>query len=99
VETLKRRIPLSFTLLHSETRVAAKEHCCIWCNEKIVVGERYLRESSIYDGDFQDQKWHLECHKACLEENKGQTEWELYPGESERPKERLGLCKESILVA
>jgi hypothetical protein len=82
---------MSYTLL-SETRPKArKQHVCVWCGEKIEVGETYLHEKSVYDGSMQDHKWHIECEKACDEEN-GCGECEIYPGESERPEERLGFA-------
>ena len=28
-------------------------------------GEKHVHESSKYDGDFQDHRWHPECKKAA----------------------------------
>ena len=50
----------------SETEpVARKEHRCIWCPEKILKGERHLKEASLYQGDFQNHRWHMECRRAA----------------------------------
>ena len=81
---------MSYVLM-SESRPKAKvKHLCIWCGQHIVVGERYRHEKSIYDGHFQNHKWHLECEKACDEENCGVGEYEIFPYDNERPSERLG---------
>ena len=32
---------------------------------KILKGEKHVHESSKYDGDFQDHRWHFECKKAA----------------------------------
>lgn len=55
---------MSYQLLSETEPVARKEYHCIWCPEKILKGEKHVHESSKYDGDFQDHRWHLECKKA-----------------------------------
>ena len=76
---------MSYCLL-SETAVRAqKPYRCIWCDQRIEKGERYVRECSIYDGDIQNHKWHPECINACHAEYMKTGEEELYPGENERP--------------
>jgi len=83
---------MSYALLSETRRKARTEHTCIWCGEKILVGETYLHEKSIYDGTMQDHKWHLECEASCQEEN-GFGDYDITPHESERPKERMGFVK------
>ena len=40
---------------------AKKPHKCIWCGQAIEIGNTYCHEKSIYDGNFQNHKWHKEC--------------------------------------
>lgn len=56
---------MSYLLLSETKPVARKEYRCIWCPEKILKGEKHIHESSKYDGDFQDHRWHMECKKAA----------------------------------
>lgn len=56
---------MSYQLLSETEPVARKEYRCIWCPELILKGEKHVHESSKYDGDFQDHRWHLECKKAA----------------------------------
>ena len=58
---------MSYILLSETEPKARKEYHCIWCPEKIAKGEKHVHESSKYDGDFQDHRWHLECRKAADE--------------------------------
>lgn len=77
---------MSFTLLSEAERTARKAHRCIWCWESIRVGDRYLDERSIYDGNMQRNRFHPECHDAMRQaasEEGGVIEW--IPGENERP--------------
>lgn len=62
---------MSVTLLESTTPTAAKAHKCIWCGEQIAKGERYDRNKMIYDGDFHDNKFHLECGRASQQLDAG----------------------------
>ncbi len=55
---------MSYILLAKKDHTALKEHVCIWCPEAICPGTKYTVEASIYDGDFQHQKWHPECWEA-----------------------------------
>lgn len=52
------------TILRKQRLVARVEHDCIWCPEKIVFDEKYLRVISVFDGDFQNHCWHPECYEA-----------------------------------
>ena len=40
---------------------ARKQHKCYLCNYPIVYGERYVRFSGKYDGEFFDNCYHAEC--------------------------------------
>jgi hypothetical protein len=83
---------MSFTFLSETKHRARKIHLCIWCNDKIIVGEFYLSQSGIYEGDFQHSKYHLECAQARDKEFRETGETEIEPGQNERPPERLGLA-------
>jgi len=54
---------MSTTLSLTEP-IARKVHRCSWCGEIIPVKTRYSRWVGIFEGDFQSNKMHLECHKA-----------------------------------
>lgn len=54
------------TTLSWEERTARKEHCCSWCGEKILKGEKYKRWTGIYEGEFQSNPMHIECDNACF---------------------------------
>jgi hypothetical protein len=55
------------TILDTRSHTARKEHRCIWCPEKILPKETYAVETCIFEGDFQSNKYHPECLKACKE--------------------------------
>lgn len=59
---------MSYRLLAENTRKARKEHRCVWCGQKIAVGEAHTHERSIYEGEFQNHRWHRECYDAMQEE-------------------------------
>ena len=56
---------MSYTLLSETHPHAKKDYQCIWCGEKIEKGLHHIHKRSIYDGDFQDQRFHIECDKAA----------------------------------
>ena len=58
---------MSYALMSESTPKARTTHCCIWCGESILKGETYRHERSVYDGHFQNHKWHLECVEAAGE--------------------------------
>jgi len=82
---------MSYTLLDETRPKARKEHQCIWCGEKILIGETYRREKSVYDGNMQDHKWHLECNLDAQEYFRKYGDEDFDAGQAERPKEHLGF--------
>ena len=75
---------MSYTLISETTPVAKKAHICIWCGEKIIPGQCYVRERSVYDGEPQSHKWHTECRAAAIEYLL-EGEDEFSPFENDRP--------------
>ena len=59
---------MTYQLLHENRPRARKRHTCIWCGEDIEKGEQYHYEQSIYDGNFQNHHWHLECQQIAVDE-------------------------------
>ena len=55
---------MSVTILRETKPVARKFYACIWCKEIIQKGEQHVHSVLIYDGDFQDHRWHPECLAA-----------------------------------
>lgn len=47
--------------LKETTPVARKKHVCNWCGGKIVKGEKYNRQTCIFDGFIYDWVSHLDC--------------------------------------
>lgn len=43
---------------------AAKDHRCEWCGETILKGEKHVRFTGKWEGEFQDWRMHYECHEA-----------------------------------
>lgn len=58
---------MGYLLLHETKPKARKRYLCIWCPEFIEIGQQHIHEASVYDGDFQDHRWHPECKKAADE--------------------------------
>jgi hypothetical protein len=76
---------VSYTLLSESTPVARKAHRCIWCGERIAVGERYTHERSIYDGEFQNHHWHPECRADANADWLAGGDQEFTPYSAPRP--------------
>lgn len=71
-----------YVLLSEKTRISRRDRPCIWCPEKILKGEKYVRESSTFYREFQDHSWHPEC-LAAAREAFGENE-EFFPHEHKR---------------
>lgn len=52
---------MSYHLFSKTLRTASKPHHCIWCCLPTLVGSKYIREHSVYDGHFQNHAWHEAC--------------------------------------
>lgn len=65
---------------------AAKAHTCIWCGEGIAVGDTYIRQVLVYDGDFQSNAYHPECFDLIGDCDLGLDEG-FSPYGNPRPKE------------
>ena len=55
------------TVLKDSHPVARKEHICLLCNCKINKGQRYYRQTCVYDAAPYDWWEHDECHKVARE--------------------------------
>ena len=78
---------MSYALLAESFPKARKRHDCIWCGEHILVGEKYRDERSVYAGNIQRFRWHLECDEAGKEEAwESGGSFEFLPYSSERPQ-------------
>lgn len=75
---------MSTEFISSRTVRAKKQHPCIWCVEKIEVGEIYQQEVLKFDGDFQDNRYHPECLDACKKSLKQEGESEFEPHNCKR---------------
>lgn len=73
---------MSYGILSETKPKARKDYRCIWCQETIFKGEIHVHEISVFDGNFQDHRWHVECDAAAAEHFK--DEEEFYPGEYKR---------------
>lgn len=76
---------MGYTLLSEVEHTARKAHRCIWCGEGIAIGSRYIRERSIFDGEPQSHKWHLECLGAARDGWAAGDDAEFSPGSNDRP--------------
>lgn len=74
-----------YDLLSLTRPKARKQYRCVWCWEPVLQGEVHVHEVGVFDGDFQDDRWHNECHVAADEffhEDGGVAEFS--PGEFKR---------------
>ena len=53
------------TELQSKVVKARKPHVCVWCGERIEVGESAQYRVYINEGDFQSDYLHPECNSAA----------------------------------
>ncbi|WAC72099.1 hypothetical protein OU995_21395 [Roseateles sp. SL47] len=63
------------------THIAKTARTCIWCGERLTVGQPYCRQSGVWDGQFFTSRYHPECWDALGE----QDDPEFTPHENERP--------------
>ena len=76
---------MTYHLFEEKTVKSAKRHRCIWCGERIEIGQTYTREKSTYDGHFQDHKWHPECLEDARAGWAAGDDCEFVPHQAERP--------------
>ena len=50
-------------ILKEQTPIARKEHVCNWCGGKIAKGEKYHRQTVLFDGSIYDWISHLDCYE------------------------------------
>ena len=55
------------TMLKELHPIARKEHLCELCGCKINIGQKYNRQTNIYDGRIYDWIEHEECHQIASE--------------------------------
>jgi hypothetical protein len=76
---------MSYSHLGSKRATARKSHRCVWCDQIILAGSRYDRQSGIVDGDFQSAAWHEACLTGFDQYYAETHENEFMPGEHEMP--------------
>lgn len=55
------------TTLKDSHTIARKEHICDLCGGKINKGQKYYRQTNLYDGRFYEWVEHEECHQVSDE--------------------------------
>ena len=55
------------TMLKESHPIAKKEHICEFCGGKINKGQKYCRQTNIYDGYIYDWIEHEECYQIASE--------------------------------
>lgn len=55
------------TILRETYPTANKEHRCEFCFEKITIGQKYVRQTNVYDGVVYDFITHKECKEVADE--------------------------------
>lgn len=55
------------TTLKDSYMIARKEHICDLCGGKINKGQKYYRQTNLYDGRFYEWVEHEECHQVTDE--------------------------------
>lgn len=58
-----------------------KNHICVWCEDLILIGETAQYRVYKWEGDFQYDYQHTECHKAMLNAPADLIEEGWFPGE------------------
>ena len=75
---------LSYEEIRASHHKAKKEYPCEWCNEKILVGEKYLSRVYRFEGDFNAGRMHLECEQGMKNSSYDAVLEGWYPGEFNR---------------
>ena len=57
---------------NSRHLTAKKEHKCIYCGKKILIGERYHRETGTFEGDFNDYCLCELCKPVVMKYDEGE---------------------------
>ena len=60
---------------------AKKEYKCVWCGEKILVGEVHTSRAYRFDGCFQSDRMHMECVTASGKLSRDEIDEGFLPGE------------------
>jgi hypothetical protein len=68
VDVLRLDAGMTYRLLSETQPKARKAYRCVWCGYRIPEGERHVHERSIFDGEFQNHRWHPECLDAMREQ-------------------------------
>ena len=83
---------MNYTLIEERpVKAARKAHLCIWCGQPIAVGESYIYERSIFQGEPQSNHWHPECNDAFAEVVRyegGEAEFSPYDNDRPAPQHR-----------
>ena len=77
---------MTYHLFSDTVRNAAKQHRCIWCGQAINKGDSHHDERSVYDGSFQNHRWHTECIKEARDGWAQGDDEEFIPHSAERPQ-------------
>lgn len=89
---------MNYTLMSQSEPVARKDYKCSWCGQVIAKGEKHAKQSGIFEGAYQTDRYHPECDKAAAADY---LEWgeghELYTGERPEPSAALGRGTEVIV--
>lgn len=68
-DTLRTKISDKFTVMPKVIKhlrlKAAKEHTCNYCGCEIPKGQRYYRDTLVYEGVLYEWKSHIECFKVA----------------------------------
>jgi len=64
---------------------ARREHRCIWCGGPILVGEKYVQQTGIFDGARYRNRYHAECYEDCGESCRECGDWEFSPYQADYP--------------
>jgi len=89
---------------HQE-RTARKAHKCEHCRSPIAIGERYVRSSGLWEGEFYCWREHLDCNEAWNKLNFSRDMRDLDEGapalcrDDHEPEDRQWMREEYPAVA